>query len=215
MKTLFTLLLTSLILVSCGKDRDGTTTPTTLAPEVITGNTVGQVDTIEELRDQFDDLSLTVSTSFNSAIGLYDNNGDHKFKYSISGSNLVTQIVDANGDAIDNFSDTKEEIIDQIFDTSKFGEAQSARLAPISLCILNTNSGDLEQILGYVVTHSLLNGDSVERVVSPDLPLHLNPVYSSHSQNEDLFWIFDTVKHFGLKNIYQLGLSYRLIYNCN
>jgi len=214
MKTIFTLLLTSLILVSCGSDRTGTTTSTTI-PEIISGNTVDAVDTVEELRDQFEDKTLTVTSAYSSAIGQYDNNWNHKYKYSISNALLVTQVVDSNGDEVASFRDSKEEIVEQIFDTSKFGEAQSASLQPIALCIVNRNTFQSEQILGYVVTHTLLNNETVTRVVSPDLPLHLNPLVALSSDTEELWWIFNTKTHFGSKELNQLGLSYLIDYNCD
>ncbi len=215
MKTLFTLLLTSLVLVSCGKDRNGSTTSTTIPPEIITGNTVEQVDTLEELRDQFDDMSLTVSSGYSSAIGQYNNEGIHKYKYSISGSSLVTSVVDVQSEEVDRFTDSKEEIVDQIFDTSKFGEAESARMETIQLCVVNTNSGAVEQVLGYEITHNLLNGETVTRVVSPDLPLHLNPLHASNTITTGSWWIFDSKSHFGSKTLNRLGLSYLIDYHCD
>ncbi len=194
--TLTLLLGLAFFMTSCGSSGSSvsSTTTTTLVGVIPGGSTVAT--NVEQLEDQFEDLDIDISRSYESAWGFLDNELSQDdglwFDYSVSGDSFRVQMSDAEDTSLGSKTFSKNDILDQIFDNdTELGRSRSVSINRIPLCLLSAE-GQVEQKLAYEVIHTLTNGNTVVHIVSPDLPLYLNPLLTAQTDSVEFLRILST-----------------------
>ncbi len=206
------------LLTSCGSSSDAVAnrgvTTTTLFGFVPGGS--GVTTSVTELEDQFFDKDLEVEREYDSAWGFRDNELSqedglwHDFEESSDKINVT--LSDIDGDRRGSDSLTKEEIVDSIFDNeTEIGRSLSIEITPIPICLISQQN--VERKLGYEVVHRLANGRTVVHIISPDLPLYLNPLITVQTDSVELLRVFETQRTEYVKALTWIG-NYGVNYYC-
>jgi len=211
----------TVILISCGGNNSntGSNTNTNTTTTTNTGSSTASWNSLDAIEESLRESSMAVSTSSSFLYGMDDERIEQRYEFeAIDEDSVRVEVYDVEEEnQYDSYTLEREDIIDVIFNKDQdAGRSRNIEILPCRSVVGVSTNGPSRNYQAVQVAHTLENGERIVHLISPQVPLHQNPLATLRTSTSTAsWWIFEASSAGSDVTWLTTGLGYSYLYiNC-